>query len=107
MKRINAYIIILLVSVLTAILLSAKIFLMMGLFLGLTWFPARLLLFKEDRRLFTEVFDMHFLGCKEDIERTPALALTFFISFVFNFFITLLFWPGLAVISLANALNKT
>lgn len=106
MKRINTYIIILIASVLTAILLSAEIFLMVGLFLGLTWFPARLLLFKEDRQFFTEVFDTHFLGSESEMERTPALILTFCISFIFNFFLALLFWPGLVVINLSEAIKR-
>jgi len=93
----NKLVILLLVTVLTALLIPAKLFLLAGIFLGLTWFPARMLIFANERRLFCCIFEANYIPLDDQIDRKSAFAMYVIINFVINFFIMLLVWPGMMV----------
>jgi len=107
MVKVSNYVLLLLTSILVALFISTKIYLLIGLFLGLTWFPARLLLFKEDRLILRETFETYFVGVEtETINKSAAFVIVFVLTLILNFLVTFLFWPGMALLNLVGVLKS-
>ncbi len=91
--------VLILFSALTLFFVPAKYFFSIGLFLGLIWFPLKTLLIKEDREEFKILAEDSIKQAEhkthETLDRRVSLVVVFVTSFLFNFFVMLLFWPGI------------
>ena len=99
--------ILLLATVLVALLIPTHMYLIAGAFLGITWFPARILLFKEERLFFLYAFETSYTPIEDMVNRRAAFAVFLFSNFVLNFLAMLLFWPGAALVSVLNSFLRS
>ena len=92
----------LMVTVLVILLMPIKTFLLLGVFLGITWLPAQLFLFEDVRQKFLNVFEANAINLDDQIDRKSAFIIYTIANLVICFFIMLLAWPGMIVLSVMN-----